>query len=164
MVTVKKRFFITILAYALKIMHEGNQTQMGKQQVRLLMSVNYHSTSVMVHSPLPSGHIISQGQKCFIKLINIFTKQSLGTNGSPQNVKSHIWKTQLQHRHLHGKSKLIEFSILHVKIKKEQSKKEQHLGASSVYHLLHLRVIRGLIPLTPLLFDLLQADKTLAVY
>lgn len=36
---------------------------MGNQRVRLQMSVN--STSVMVHSPLPSGHIISEGQKCF---------------------------------------------------------------------------------------------------
>lgn len=60
---------------------------MGNQQVRLLMSINYHSVSVVVHSPLPSGHIISEKEKCFMKLISIFTKQNLGAYGSPQNVK-----------------------------------------------------------------------------
>lgn len=61
---------------------------MGNQHVRLLMSINYHSRSMVVHSPLPSGHnMISEEQKCFTKLINIFTKQNLGANGSPQNVK-----------------------------------------------------------------------------
>lgn len=62
---------------------------MGNQQVRLLMSVNYHSTSVMVHSPHPSGHITSEVCKkmLFLKMINIFTKQNPGANGSPQNIK-----------------------------------------------------------------------------
>lgn len=48
---------------------------MANQQVRLLVSINYHSVSGVVHSPLLSGQTISEEQKCFMKLVNIFTKK-----------------------------------------------------------------------------------------